>query len=124
MQNILCEKNEHIILNQAFEEFRILLQDSDAAEEKEMVKKSLKRMTDTTTYLVLGDEGVGKTTLLNAVFQDMTLFSDSIAGEMCEYRWGEQEVLTPVSDGKQKKFVTTDNMRGISIVDTKGIDQF
>lgn len=124
MQNILCEKNEHVILNQAFEEFKILLQDSDAAEEKEMVKNSLKRMTDTTTYLVLGDKGVGKTTLLNAVFQDMTLFSDSIAGEMCEYRWGEQELLTPVSDGMQKKFVTTDNMRGISIVDTKGIDQF
>lgn len=124
MQNILCEKNEHVILNQAFEEFKILLQDSDATVEKEMVKNSLKRMADTTTYLVLGDEGVGKTTLLNAVFQDMALFSDSIAGEMCEYRWGEQELLTPVSDGMQKKFVTTDNMRGISIVDTKGIDQF
>ncbi len=124
MQNILCEKKEHVILNQAFEEFKILLQDSDAAEEKELVKNSLKRMADTTTYLILGDEGVGKTTLLNAVFQDMTLFSDSIAGEMCEYRWGEQELLTPVSDGMQKKFVTTDNMRGISIVDTKGIDRF
>lgn len=124
MQNILCEKNEHVILNQAFEEFKILLQDSDATEEKEMVKNSLKRMADTTTYLVLGDEGVGKTTLLNTVFQDMALFSDSIAGEMCEYRWGEQELLTPVSDGMQKKFVTTDNMRGISIVDTKGINQF
>lgn len=124
MQNILCEKNEHIILNQAFEEFKILLQDSDAAEEKEMVKNSLKRMADTTTYLVLGDEGAGKTTLLNAMFQDMALFSDSIAGEMCEYRWGEQELLTPVSNGMQKKFVTTDNMRGISIVDTKGINQF
>lgn len=124
MQNILCEKDEHMILNQAFEEFKILLQDSDAAEEKEMVKNSLKKMTDTTTYLVLGDEGVGKTTLLNAVFQDMASFSDSIAGEMCEYRWGEQELFTPVSNGMQKKFVTTDNMRGISIVDTRGINQF
>ncbi|MBD5507535.1 MAG: GTPase domain-containing protein [Lachnospiraceae bacterium] len=124
MQNILCEKNEHMILNQTFEEFKILLQDSDATEEKEMVKNNLKRMADTTTYLILGDEGAGKTTLLNAVFQDMASFSDHFAGEMCEYRWGEQELLTPLSGGMQKKFVTTDNMRGISIVDTKGIDQF
>lgn len=78
----------------------MLLQDSDAAEEK-----------------------VGKTSLLNAVFQEMTSFSDDFPGELCEYRWGEQELLTPVSDGMQKKFVTAENMKGISIVDTKGINR-
>lgn len=36
MQNILCEKNEQIILNNVFEDFKVLLQDSDAVEEKEM----------------------------------------------------------------------------------------
>lgn len=124
MENILCERKEQIILNHIFEDFKVLLQDSDAAEEKEQVKNSLKRMSETTTYLVLGDEGVGKTSLLNAIFQDMACFSDSFPGEMCEYRWGEQELLTPVSDGMQKKFVTAENMRGISIVDTKGINRF
>lgn len=124
MQNILCEKNEQIILNHVFEDFKVLLQDSDAEEEKEKVKESLKRMADTTTYLVLGDEGVGKTSLLNAVFQDMASFSEQFLGEMCEYRFGEQELMTPVTDGMQKQFVTTENMRGISIIDTKGINQF
>lgn len=124
MQNILCEKNEQIILNHVFEDFKVLLQDSDAEEEKEKVKESLKRMADTTTYLVLGDEGVGKTSLLNAVFQDMASFSERFLGEMCEYRFGEQELTTPVTDGMQKQFVTTENMRGISIIDTKGINQF
>lgn len=124
MENILCERKEQIILNHIFEDFKVLLQDSDAAEEKEQVKNSLKRMSETTTYLVLGDEGVGKASLLNAIFQDMACFSDSFPGEMCEYRWGEQELLTPVSDGMQKKFVTAENMRGISIVDTKGINRF
>lgn len=124
MENVLCEKKEQIILNHIFEDFKVLLQDSDAAEEKEKVKNSLKKMADTTTYLVLGDEGVGKTSLLNAVFQDMASFSDSFPGELCEYRWGEQELLTPVSDGMQKKFVTAENMRGISIVDTKGTNRF
>lgn len=124
MQNILCERKEQIILNHIFEDFKALLQDSDAAEEKEQVKNSLKRMSETTAYLVLGDEGVGKTSLLNAIFQDMASFSDNFPGEMCEYHWGEQELLTPVSDGMQKKFVTAENMRGISIVDTKGINRF
>lgn len=123
MQNILCEKKEQIVLNNIFEDFKVLLQDSDAAEEKEMVKNGLKKMADTTTYLILGDEGVGKTSLLNAIFQDMVFFSDSFAGEMCEYRWGEQEFLSPVLDGMQKKFVAADNMRGISIIDTIGINQ-
>lgn len=124
MENILCERKEQLILNHIFEDFKALLQDSDAAEEKEQVKNSLKRMSETTAYLVLGDEGVGKTSLLNAVFQDMVSFLDSFWGEMCEYRWGEQELLTPVSDGMQKKFVTAENMRGISIIDTKGINRF
>lgn len=124
MENVLCEKKEQLILNNIFEDFKVLLQDSDAAEEKEKVKNSLKKMADTTTYLILGDEGVGKTSLLNAVFQDMVSFSDDFPGELCEYRWGEQELLTPVSDGMQKKFVTSENMRGISIVDTRGINRF
>lgn len=122
--NILCEKREQIILNDLFEDFKILLQDSDAAEEKEKVKNSLKKMADNTTYLILGEEGAGKTSLLNALFQEMTSFADDFAGEICEYRWGEQELTTPPVDGIQKKFVTMENMRGLSIVDTKGINRF
>lgn len=122
--NILCEKREQIILNDLFEDFKILLQDSDAAEEKEKVKYSLKKMADNTTYLILGEEGAGKTSLLNALFQEMTSFADDFAGEICEYRWGEQDLTTPPVDGIQKKFVTMENMRGLSIVDTKGINRF
>ena len=120
--NILCEKKEQIVLNNFFEDFKALLQDSDAVEEKEKVKNSLKKMTDATTYIILGNACVGKTSLLNAVFQGMVSFSDSLQGEMCEYRWGEQELTTPLLNGVQKKFITSDNMRGISIIDTKGID--
>ncbi len=122
--NILCEKKNQIMLNDLFEDFRILLQDSDATEEKEKVKNSFKKMADNTAYLVLGEEGAGKTSLLNALFQEMTSFSDEFSGEICEYRWGEQELTTSPVDGVQKKFVTMENMRGISIVDTKGINRF
>lgn len=43
MENVLCEKKEQLILNNIFEDFKVLLQDSDAAEEKEKVKNSLKK---------------------------------------------------------------------------------
>lgn len=120
--NVLCEKKEQLVLNTLFDDIKNLLQDSDALEEKEKVKSSLKKMTDTTTYIILGNNGTGKTSLLNAVFQDMAVFSDDFQGEMCEYRWGEQELITPLKDGMQKKFVTSENMRGISVIDTKGVN--
>lgn len=120
--NILCQKKEHIVLTELFENFKTLLQDSDAAEEKEHIKNSLRKMSDNTTYLILGNEGVGKTSLLRAVFQDILLFADYIDGDLCEYRWGEREVSTPLVDGMYKHFVTSENMKGISVIDTKGID--
>ena len=121
--NILCEKKEQLALNTLFDDIKNLLQDSDVLEEKESVKNSLRKMSDTTTYIILGNEQSGKTSLLNAIFQDMASFLDDFQGEMCEYRWGEQEVMTPVKDGAQKKFVTSENMRGISVIDTKGINR-
>ncbi len=120
--NILCEKREHIVLTDLFENFETLLQDSDAEEEKKRIKNSLRKMTDNTTYIILGNEGVGKTSLLRAVFQNVASFPDDLSGDLCEYRWGEQEVLTPIVDGMCKRFVTSENLKGISIIDTKGID--
>lgn len=120
--NILCEKQEHVVLTDLFENFKALLQDSDAEEEKERIKNSLRKMTDNTTYLIMGNEGVGKTSFLRVIFRDMVSFPDCIDSDLCEYRWGEQELLTPIVDGMCKQFVTSENMKGISVIDTKGID--
>lgn len=120
--NILCEKREQLVLTDFFENFKALLQDSDAGQEKERIKSSLRKMTDNTTYLILGNEGVGKTSLLRVIFQDMMSFPDCLDSDLCEYRWGEQEMLTPIVDGMCKRFVTSENMKGISVIDTKGID--
>lgn len=120
--NILCEKKENIVLTDLFENLNALLQDSDAGEEKERIKSSLRKMTDNTTYIVLGNEGVGKTSLLQAIFQNIAAFPNELNGNLCEYRWGEQEVLTPVVDGMYKQFVTSENMKGISVIDTRGVD--
>ncbi|MCM1156713.1 MAG: hypothetical protein NC392_15265 [Roseburia sp.] len=119
--NILCEQEEQTLLTDFFEKLSGLLQDSDDLEEKEKIKKAMQRMTDTTAYIVLGEEQTGKTSLLNAVFSDIFQAKDAIGGDICEYRWGEQDYETPVIDGIQKRFLSSERMKGLSVLDTKGI---
>lgn len=120
--NILCEE-EQTLLTDFFEEFSDLLQDSDNKEEKEKVKIALQKMTDTTMYMVLGEEGTGKTSLLNVIFQGIFQAQDTIYGDICEYKWGEQNFEAPVADGIQRKFLSSDSMKGLSVLDTKGINR-
>lgn len=121
--NILCEKEERTALANLYEGISVLLQDSDDEEEKGKIKKALQGMTANTTYVVLGETGSGKTGILQAIFQDVFDAEPNLPGDICEYRWGEQEFSSPVSDGFQKRFLPADNMRGLSIVDTRGLNQ-
>lgn len=45
-----------------------LLKDSDATEEKEMVKNFLQKISEAMTFVAVGNAGVGKTTFLNRLF--------------------------------------------------------
>lgn len=120
--NILSERAEQTALSNLFEGLSTLLQDSDDVGEKEKIKKALQGMTDTTTYMVLGETETGKSSLLQALFHDIFEVTGDMAGDICEYRWGEQEFITPLSNGFQKKFITSENMKGLSITDTKGLN--
>lgn len=120
--NILCEREEQTILSNLFEGMSTLLQDSDEVDEKEKIKQALQNMTNTTSYIILGEEKTGKTSLLRFLFQNIFEVTEDMVGEVCEYRWGEQEFTTPLIDGFQKKFVTSENMKGLSIIDTKGLN--
>ena len=120
--NVLCLKKEQHVLSNFYEELSILLQDSDAIKEKEQIKAALKNMSSTTTYLVLGDKGVGKTALLRYMFQDIVDIPDNMTASICEYRYGEESAELPAIEGFEKKFVVSENLMGMSIIDTKGID--
>lgn len=123
-ENILSERTEQTVLSNLFEGLSTLLQDSDDAAEKEKIKRALQGMTDTTTYMVLGETGTGKSSLLRVLFQGIFEEAEDMAGDICEYRWGEQEFTTPLSNGFQKKFLTSENMKGLSVIDTKGLNCF
>lgn len=121
--NILCEREGQTALSGFFEELSVLLQDSDDQEEKERIKDGLRKMTNTTDYLVIGEEGSGKTSLLQAIFSDIFSAGKTMDGDICEYKWGEMELETPVANGMQKKFISSDSMKGISVIDTRGVNR-
>ncbi len=120
--NILCQKEEQMALNGFFEDLLVIIQDSDDSAAKETLKKALHGMTDNISYIILGEEKTGKTSLLKEIFQDILDFHEDMVGDICEYRYGEQELATPLSEGYQKKFLTSENMKGISVIDTKGLN--
>lgn len=101
-----------------------LLKDSDATEEKEVVKNFLQKISEAITFVAVGDAGSGKTTFLN------TLFDGAVCGNgaarptvgICETKGGAQEVEFTVNPFYLRHFVTDARMEGISIVDTQGLD--
>lgn len=90
--NILCEKEERTALANLYEGISVLLQDSDDEEEKRKIKKALQGMSANTTYIVLGETGSGKTGILRNLFQDVFEAEPNLPGDICEYRWGEQDL--------------------------------
>lgn len=120
--NILCLKKEQSVLTSFYEELAALLQDSDAMKEKEQLKAALKNMSSTTTYLILGDQGVGKTELLKYMFQDIFDVSDNMTANICEYRYGAEATQLPAVEGFEKRFIASENLMGMSIIDTKGMN--
>jgi|GEM_PF-1506572 len=120
--NILCQREEQFTLTSLYEQVSSILTDSDDKEDLARFKSALQSMASPTAYMVLGECGVGKTSLLKALFSDIVEIHDEIQADICEYRWGEQEFVTPMKDGAQRVFITSDNMRGLSIIDTKGLN--
>ena len=80
------------------------------------IKEILHNMNDTVSYVFLGEEGVGKTTLLRALFQnildnDQSNNREEMRADICEYRFGDQEFITQPLNGYQKKFIVSENLK-------------
>lgn len=122
-QNIVECGDKQLIVEDFFERVSILLKDCDDSEEKEKIKEILRNLNNTISYIIVGENAVGKTTLLKELFRDTIQIDEEMAADICEYRYGEQNFTAPPSNGFQKKFFASEKLRGISIIDTKGINQ-
>ena len=91
--------------------------------ERTISRRILSLSDDFKVLLVTGARQVGKTTLLKVLFQNILDIQGEMQGDICEFRYGEQEYTTPSVNGYQKRFVPSENLKGISIIDTKGLNR-
>lgn len=120
--NVLCQRKEQVAITGFFEEVSNILKECDECEEKNKIKEVLHSMNDTVSYVFLGEDEVGKTTLLKELFQNILEIQEEMHSDICEYRYGEMEFSTEAVNGYQKKFVTNENIKGISVIDTRGLN--
>lgn len=121
--NLLCQKREQTVLTDFFENVSKIIRECDDCEEKEKIKEILRSMNEPVSYIFLGEQGVGKTTLLKVLFSNILVIQEEMQGDVCEYRYGEQDLTTFSTAGYQKQFVASEDMQGISVIDTRGLNQ-
>lgn len=101
-----------------------LIKDSDAAEEKEMVKNFLQKISEAVTFVVVGDAGSGKSTFLNELFDGVVCGNGAAQPTLgiCETKGGAQDAELKVNPFYVRRFVADPKMEGISVIDTQGLD--
>lgn len=108
------------------EEVSLVIKDSDAVAEKEMVKKFLQRVSDTISFVVIGDSKSGKTSFLDALFQGNLLNGQDVISTagIHEIRRGAESITFQVDRNYIKSFYTDEQLEGLAVIDTQGIDAF
>lgn len=100
-----------------------VIKDSDAAEEKEAVQRFLQKVSEAITFVAVGSSQVGKSSLLNALFQ-FTLFEKNnvvTTGGFYEYRCGAAEATLRPDSHTTRIFRTAEDLNGLQIVDMPGV---
>lgn len=108
------------------EEVSLVIKDSDAVAEKEMVKKFLQRVSDTISFVAIGDSKCGKTSFLDALFQEKILYGQDAVSTVGihEIRRGAESITFQVDRNYIKSFYTDEQLEGLAVIDTQGIDTF
>ena len=105
------------------EKMNSILQDSDAGEEKEIIKKYLKEISANFQFMIIGESGVGKTSLLKTLFGEAVFLSHTQRDEIIDYRYGDEYAEFQITGFCRRIFNRIDILKGISIIDTFGIDK-
>ncbi len=103
----------------------VVLKDSDAAEDKEIVRRFLQEVSEAITFVAIGNSGVGKSSFLNRLFHD-ALFNGierRDLGRIQEYRYGVEEAVLKVDEDVTRIFRKKEPLDGLQIIDTQGLDQ-
>lgn len=120
-QAVLCMKEQKAV-QELLELVKELIKDSDAAAEKEMVQNFLQKVSESVTFVVAGDSGVGKTSLLHAIFQEALPGAERTTQGIEEMRYGVQDMMLQVEPGYKRQFISNPELEGIAVYDLQGLD--
>ena len=124
-KKLLFDFEDKKIINQLFENVSELIKDSDAIEEKEIVKRYMQALSKDMSIVCVGKSQSGKTSLLNQLFQDDILKGGSLYPTVGirEYRNGAEEVQIQVEEEHWRIFRQESSLKGVAVYDTQGLDQ-
>lgn len=111
------------VMTELLENLNVMIKESDAIEEKAIIKKFLQNVSSITMLTVLGKDGVGKTSLLNVIFGGV-LGEISPTKEICDFRHGAEETAFKINSNITRYFKTNEILKGIAVVDTQGCNQW
>lgn len=102
-----------------------MIKDSDASEEKEVVRSFLQKVSEAITFVAIGNSNVGKSSFLNRLFQ-FALYergNEKSTQNIIEYRYGASETSLQVDEFTTRIFKVQKELDGLQIVDMQGADQ-
>lgn len=121
--NLPFQYTEKGIMSELLENVNEVLKDSDAAEEKKLVKEFLQKASKVFQFAVLGDSEVGKTTLLKYIFGEELIGDIVPTTGIIDYRYGEENGEFQVNETVTRIFTPLESIKGISVVDMPGADR-
>lgn len=113
------------IMEELLKHVKDALKDSDAGEEKDIIRKFLQEMSEVITFAAIGNTGVGKSSFLNAYFQGALFDGTEAAGtrNILEYRYGAEEAFLKVSEEVRRNFRHKEPLDGLQVIDMPGLNQ-
>lgn len=112
-------------MTELLENVQVVLKDTDAIEEKKIIKDFLHKISDNLMFMVLGNENVGKSSFLMTLFKGNIYENQDIVSTIGvrEIRYGEEELMVPISNNVTRCFVTKEELQGITAVDMQGVNR-
>jgi len=102
-----------------------MIKDSDASEEKEVVRSFLQKVSEAITFVAVGSSNVGKSSFLNRLFQSALFEKENgkSTRNIIEYRYGASEASLQADEYTTRIFRVQEELNGLQIVDMQGVDQ-
>ncbi len=113
------------IMENLLEDVSLIIKDSDASREKEIVNRFLRKVSETFLFVTIGSSGVGKSTFLHRLFSSVLPDEGMMENtrNIKEYRYGVLEDSVCVNEYVTRIFTTKEELDGLQIVDMQGLDQ-